>query len=67
LLKNVERELTSGVSVSLPRSTKQGDGDGGDGESETEIPYAKLVFDEEEMRIYQCLANKIPVLILLLW
>jgi hypothetical protein len=38
----------------LPLSTKHGD----DEESETETPYAKLVFDEEEMRIYQCLGTE---------
>jgi hypothetical protein len=58
--EKIAKECRAGTHVlayrfPLPLSTKQhGDGDDGD-ESETETPYAKLVYDEEEMRIYQCL------------
>jgi hypothetical protein len=55
--QKIAKECRAGTHVlayrfPLPLSTKHADNDDGD---ESETPYVKLVFDEEEMRIYQCL------------
>lgn len=53
--EKIARECREGAHVlayrfPLPLSAKHGEDD-----DDIETPYAKLVFDEEEMRIYQCL------------